>query len=175
MSSMSNVLLQMMSGGMPAGVSAANLTDQLNAISCRDSRLAPLVQCLQQRLAARNQVIEAESIEAEPESQQIVEAPTHSEHDEKIKNLTRRMYGELQMLRTRNEMLAETLGACSQCWGEDRECDYCGGEGRIGSYLISPRIFEQVVGPALEQLRRKPQFVQHQITTHKAEGNHALR
>lgn len=177
MSSMSNVL-QMMSGGMPGGMSAASLTDQLNEISRRDPRLAPIVQCLQQRLAARANIIEAEPVEsepAEPETAQIAEPSNHRLRDEKLKNLTRRMYAELQMLRTRNGMLAEALGACSQCWGDDRECDYCGGEGRIGSYLISARVFEQVVGPALEQIRRRPQFVQQQITAHKGEENHALR
>jgi hypothetical protein len=177
MSSMSNVL-QMMSGGMPGGMSAASLTDQLNEISRRDSRLAPFVQCLQQRLAAKANIIEAEPVESdpvEPQTAQIAETSNHSLRDEKIRNLTRRMYAELQMLRTRNEMLAEALGACSQCWGDDRECDYCGGEGRVGSYLISARVFEQVVGPALDQIRRRPQLVQQQINTHKGEENHALR
>jgi hypothetical protein len=165
----------MMSGGMPGGFSAANLTDRLNEISRTDSRMAPIIQQIQQRLAARNNVIEAEpaTIEAEPEEPQLVETPLQTARDEKIKNLTRRMYAEMQMLRTRNSMLAEALGACCQCWGEDQECDYCGGDGRIGSYLISAKVFEQVVGPALEQIRRRPPFVQNH--TDKGEGNHALR
>src|SRR5262249_42426032 len=37
------------------------------------------------------------------------------------------MFGELQSLRARVDLLAWALGACSLCWGEDPDCRICRG------------------------------------------------
>ena len=179
MSSMTNAVMQMLMGGLvPGGLPGANLADRLGELARNDPRMAPLVQQLQERLAAKNNVVEAaveDTNTEEPEEQAILEPARDSSRMEELRNLAKRMFAELQTLRVRNGMLAEALGACSQCWGENPACEYCGGDGCTGSYLISPKMFEKVVGPALKQVRQRPPFVHQQNTTNKGEGNHAVR
>ena len=57
--------------------------------------------------------------------------------------------GELEELRQRNEALAAALGACFVCWGTDIFCTHCGGEGRRGATAPDPRLFNQLVAPAV--------------------------
>jgi hypothetical protein len=57
--------------------------------------------------------------------------------------------GELEELRERNEALAAALGACFACWGTDIFCTHCGGEGRPGAATPEPRLFRQLVAPAV--------------------------
>jgi len=177
MSSMTNAVMQMLMGGAgAAGFSNANLTDRLGELARNDPRMAPIVQQLQQRLAARENVIEAVTADepAQQKELEIIEPANGSSRNQELKIVAKRMFAELEVLRARNGLLADALGACGQCWGEDASCEYCGGDGRIGSFLISPKVFEQVVGPALRQLRQRPRSVQEKNITHKGEGNHAV-
>jgi hypothetical protein len=110
-----------------------------------------LISQLQQRLSAANQVIDVT-----PEEQEDTPVEESSLHKrcEKLERIARRIFGELKVMRTRNDMLATALGACQLCWGEDPACPYCHGSGTVGAYIINRKMFEQVVGPALEQLRQ---------------------
>jgi hypothetical protein len=178
MSSMNSVVMEMLMGGMvPGAASPALLTDRLGELARNDSRMAPLVRHLQERLAARNSEVEPplEGSAFAPAEPQIVEPVQDSPQSEELKSVVKRMFAELQRLRSRLGMLADALGACPQCWGEGAGCEYCGGEGQIGSYLINPKVFERVVGPALVQLRQRPPLVQQKNITQKGEGNHAVR
>ena len=174
---MTDVVMQMMLGGQPpGGVSAANLPDLLATLAQQDPRMAALVQHLQVRLAARNNTVEAAAEAESPISAQqpeIVAPVKDPGRGQKLKNLAKTMFAELQALRTRNDMLADALGACQRCWGEDETCEYCGGDGRVGAYLISPKVFDDVVGPAVRQIRQRPPVAKPQ-TTSKGESNHAV-
>ena len=181
MSSMNNVVMQMLAGGIaPAGLSVANLQERLGELARNDARIAPLVQHLQERLAAKNNAVETAADEelvgeVEQPTAPIIEPRSPSGRTREYKSLARRMFTELQRVRDRNSMLADALGACGQCWGEDAACEYCSGNGCVGAYLINPKLFESVVGPALEQLRQRPPLLQQKNNTSKGEGNHALR
>ena len=56
---------------------------------------------------------------------------------------------ELQRLRDRTGRLADALGACNSCWGEDAGCPECQGHGTPGSSLPDERLFAEVVMPAV--------------------------
>lgn len=72
----------------------------------------------------------------------------------RLRQLAEDMFAELQELRGRNDALAAAFGACHLCWGEDLQCQLCGGEGRPGSSLPDRDLFVQFVTPAARRLRR---------------------
>lgn len=157
MSSMTDVMMQMMMGAQ-SGAPGANLPDLLATLAQRDPRMAPLVQQMQARLAARNNAVETASDEeqiSEPEPE-ILEPAKPPERGRRLKKLAKTMFAELQALRKRNDTLAVALGACHLCWGEDEECVYCAGEGQIGAFLIDIKTFEDVIGPAVQQVTQRP-------------------
>ena len=51
-----------------------------------------------------------------------------------------------------NHLLADALGSCSNCWGEDHDCPVCSGNGIAGWRKINKRLFNVYVLPALEKL-----------------------
>lgn len=171
MSSITDICMQMLLGNQAPDRLAAmgNLSDRLTRIAESDPRLAPLAQRLQERLTggAANSTTESEDL-ADPE---ILEPP-NEERTAKLEKAARKMHSELKAIRTRNGMLAEALGACPNCWGDDHECAYCSGQGAIGSFLIDPKVFHDVVGPAVQQVRQRSPLVKSQ-TARKGEENHA--
>ena len=58
------------------------------------------------------------------------------------------MQDELDELRERQDRLAAALGACAECWGEDLECEVCGGTGTPGAFVPDPRLYRALVSPA---------------------------
>ncbi len=51
-----------------------------------------------------------------------------------------------------NKDLAGALGSCNVCWGEDENCQVCGGDGIAGWRTINKRLFNQYVLPSVEKL-----------------------
>jgi hypothetical protein len=52
----------------------------------------------------------------------------------------------------RNHMLADALGACSRCWGEDAACRGCNGAGQAGWNLPEMELFKDLIAPAFARL-----------------------
>ena len=145
-------LLARLGSGDAAGLSPA---DQLAALTSTNPALAPLVSLLQQRLAAPP-VIEGEAEEiSEP-------SPDLQQRTKELARLARKMFAELKVLRVRNDNLAAALGACHLCWGEDPDCPYCNGDGGVGAFVIDFELFDEIVGPALEQVHGRPGLVRPQ-------------
>lgn len=66
---------------------------------------------------------------------------------------------ELRDLRTVNDTVAAALGACAVCWGGDDECEECFGDGQAGSAVPDRELFEELVVPAIRQMRAAKQRV----------------
>lgn len=62
------------------------------------------------------------------------------------------MSGSLNYLWKLNNSLAEALGSCANCWGDDAECTNCQGLGSPGWRQINKRFFNRFVLPGLEKL-----------------------
>lgn len=60
---------------------------------------------------------------------------------------------ELEDLRKVNDTLAAALGACAVCWGGNPNCEACEGEGHAGAYDPQPRMFNELVVPAVQRAR----------------------
>ena len=58
----------------------------------------------------------------------------------------------LDYLMKLNTSLAEALGSCSNCWGENPACTICRGEGYPGWQKINKRLFNLYVLPTIEKL-----------------------
>ena len=62
------------------------------------------------------------------------------------------MSSGLNYLLKLNNSLAEALGSCASCWGEDAACNNCQGQGSPGWRQINKRFFNRYVLPGLEKL-----------------------
>ena len=60
---------------------------------------------------------------------------------------------EVRSLRDREELLADALGACCMCWGEDPQCRACRGRGSPGYAKPDEELFNELVFPAMQMLR----------------------
>lgn len=67
------------------------------------------------------------------------------------------MEDNCQALVAHLNQLAEALGACTECWGEDTYCDYCGGRGRPGYFRPDQHYFEQYIKPVISKLKTTKQ------------------
>jgi hypothetical protein len=60
---------------------------------------------------------------------------------------------ELRQLQIRTRRLADALGSCGSCWGEESDCPECRGGGRAGSAMPDERLFAELVMPAVRLVR----------------------
>lgn len=74
---------------------------------------------------------------------------------QRLRQTMEQMYRELETLRERNDTLAEALGACHLCWGEDIECPVCSGTGHPGASMPDRAMLVELVTPAVQRLRRR--------------------
>jgi hypothetical protein len=174
---MTDVLMQVLLSrqGLDGSSMGLPLDDRLSQIAQADPRVAPLVQRIRERLAAKPEAEDTPSEDKdaiEAKAVHVVDSASPVESNEDLKALSQKMSAELEALRARNDMLATALGACHLCWGEDRACGYCGGAGKVGAYVIEETFFRQVIGPAVRQLKRRPRLVEPQSTN--LGGNHGV-
>lgn len=88
--------------------------------------------------------------------QQQAAAPPDGAIPERLRHRLAAAGAELHELRHRNDVLADALGACRNCWGEHEECPVCDGRGRPGWRRPDPTGFRVVVDPAIRRLRAVP-------------------
>jgi hypothetical protein len=48
--------------------------------------------------------------------------------------------------------LAMALGACEECWGEDKRCPKCRGLGKSGFFVPDDKLFRSLILPALKRI-----------------------
>ena len=134
MDEVTQLLLSRLAGGQPAaGLSLPDVVEQ----SLGDDPLAtPLAAMLRQRAA------EAEA-EADDES---------ADEDAEVADVLERLYAEVETLRERMRSLADALGACPRCFGEDQLCPVCHGRGRPGGRQPDAALFTELVEPARQRL-----------------------
>ena len=127
-----------------------------------DERLNVALQWLQQQRAAATQSppVEETPGAAELELQRIEELRQRREQvaaqraeARQLKAVMDSMYTELETLRTRNDTLANALGACYLCFGDDPTCPECKGQGVPGSLRPEAATYRQYVAPAVNRVR----------------------
>jgi len=91
---------------------------------------------------------------AEDPDQAEREAQAQQERERSFQELNgtvSRLYGELDVLRKRNDELAAAIGACFLCFGSDPLCPECVGRGRPGSKLPDVSAYRKYVLPAIHR------------------------
>jgi hypothetical protein len=76
--------------------------------------------------------------------------------DEEVADVLERLYAEVETLRERMRTLADALGACPRCFGEDQLCPVCHGRGRPGGRQPDTALFTELVEPARLRLGGSP-------------------
>jgi hypothetical protein len=129
------------------------LMSQLGGGGANDPRLTVLTKLMSQR--ASPTIIENEEGEAAEEAKRR-RAEIRRERARRIRALrvlAKRMYGELEVLRERNDAFAAAIGACPVCFGDDPLCEECAGNGQPGSVAPDPDAWRQYVAPAVQRVR----------------------
>lgn len=89
------------------------------------------------------------------QQQAAAPAPERNVRKERLRARVQEMRDELRILRRRNELLAAALGACELCWGDDPECEECGGHGRPGWEEPDRALYRELVSPVVERSTNK--------------------
>jgi hypothetical protein len=92
--------------------------------------------------------------EAEEQQEAAAEAAAERERDfNELRTTVERACAELDVLRERNALLADALGACALCFGADPLCQQCQGLGRPGGRPPDPAGFRNFILPAVRRAR----------------------
>lgn len=78
----------------------------------------------------------------------------------KHRNINRKLLQKYQQLEDNYQsliehldQLAEAVGACPQCWGEDVNCNYCKGRGKPGYFPPVQQYFDLYIKPVIIKLK----------------------
>ena len=157
-----NSILQSMIANPGQGTTAAATQALLSQFSDDD----PTVNLLTTFLAQRNASTEREEVTEEKAANETAECNAEleraRERSEKsaaavreLRDHIESLFAELEMLRERNDALAQALGACALCWGGDVECPICGGAGQPGFMAPDQRSFKQLLAPVINRFGKR--------------------
>jgi hypothetical protein len=114
-----------------------------------------------QRAAAAppREIIEGSAVDVTDEEIEglRVELTARAEETRRLQIELRRAQAELAQLRERSDLLAEALGACALCWGQDPSCRACRGHGLPGKSIPDATLFYEYVLPAVLLVRASRQ------------------
>ncbi|MBA2590973.1 MAG: hypothetical protein H0U97_01425 [Gammaproteobacteria bacterium] len=136
----------------------ALLRTQLDGQAGQNPQAAQILRLLEQRRQQQDSEPQEEVI-LSPEDAAYPEHEAQAEQARKeraraareLRDTMKRLYAELEALRTRNDALAAAVGACYLCFGDDPLCEECGGRGVPGSLAPEPAAFRKYVHPALHR------------------------
>lgn len=128
-------------GGDPMSLLMSQLTNN-------NPQAAMMIRMMEER--ERNRAAE----QAEEEQAAAAEAAAERERDfNELRETVERACSELDVLRERNDILADALGACAQCFGADPLCETCHGRGAPGGRAPDPAGFRNFILPAVRRAR----------------------
>ncbi len=155
--------------GMPASADAPLPTTETLLEQLGESN--PQIKLLAQYMAQRQAAAEKNDEDDTDQDDQAAQlAAAQQQATKRLRRMVNVMYAELKELRQRNDALADALGACYLCWGEDPACEVCGGTGQPGSEPSDAALFAQYVAPAVQ--RRRTQLTNERRTINDRSKKH---
>jgi hypothetical protein len=137
---------------------AARAGANANAMTALAEHPNPAVRLLaalwEQRAAAEAE--EEPAAEAAPLGEEDGEEPVMQQSPRAGAHLHARvqqLQAELERLQEVNDTVAEALGACHLCWGDDPACEICQGDGAPGCFVPPRDLFQRFVVPALGRMK----------------------
>lgn len=80
---------------------------------------------------------------------------------DKQKKINKNLFDKYQQLETNYGLLveqmdqfAEAIGACPECWGEERQCNHCRGRGKPGYFHPKQEYFDMYIKPVIFRINR---------------------
>jgi hypothetical protein len=125
--------------------------DMLTSALAGDPASADVVEALRRRAArdaARGAEVEPEVDELHDDTDEGVVPPAAAAE---VIDVLERLHAEVRELRARSARLAAALGACPRCFGDDDACPTCHGRGAPGARVPHPRLFDEIVRPAVRR------------------------
>jgi hypothetical protein len=129
------LMLSQLAGGNGGGLPPLSLPALVEQSLGDDPLAAPLAAMLREREAAAAEEPLEDELASDPQTADVLA----------------RLYDEVEQLRARFQALADALGACPRCFGEDVLCPVCRGRGRPGGRSPDPMRFAELVEPALRR------------------------
>ena len=144
------------------------MLDALTQLSADRPELRPLLEALRAQ-----QFTHAEVVEDDDDEPAEADGPTRDElllQNEQLIDLLKRARHEIKRLDARlgalrreaqeagcfQAALAAALGACPECWGDDRACPSCRGRGTPGAYPADRPLYARYVLPAARRQAAGP-------------------
>lgn len=79
----------------------------------------------------------------------------------KLKNINQKLFTIVEGLKSQleyeisqNDNLAKAIGACTECFGENKNCPECFGNGKPGSNVPDFILFNKYVSPAIQKYNK---------------------
>jgi hypothetical protein len=113
----------------------------------------PRVRMLAEWAAQQRHTDEGVTVDVEAET--IEEQPSDPVRERRMQRKIRALTAELEFQREIGDTLAAALGACYLCWGDDPECEQCGGVGSPGWNEPDPELFAGYILPAINRIRKR--------------------
>jgi hypothetical protein len=132
----------------------------------------PTASLIARYLMTNQRLADTSGSQAHTKSERSYEA----EQSEKLTRLLgrleeiRQLRLEVKQLQEKNDALADSLGACYLCWGEDPGCPICRGTGAPGFMMPDKQLFMQWVAPALQRLQAQKEANQTVSTSSNQKG-----
>lgn len=79
----------------------------------------------------------------------------------KLKNINQKLFtiveglkAQLELELRQNDDLAKAIGACTECFGENRDCPECNGTGKAGQGIPDFILFNKYINPAIQKYNK---------------------
>ena len=120
----------------------------LSQLGSSNPQAAMMVRLMEEQQRARA------AAQAEEDQEAAAEAAAERERDfNELRETVERACADLDVLRERNALIADALGACPLCFGADPICEQCQGRGRPGGRPPDPAGFRNLILPAVRRAR----------------------
>ncbi len=121
----------------------------MNSDPSQEERMKMLAQMMAQQRDATQQEQTADRHTPEDYEKLRQQVQQLSGYTKRLRQANKVLMENIDILISRNDQLADALGACRDCFGEDPHCKTCRGLGKPGYFEVDPRLFAIYVQPCL--------------------------
>lgn len=121
-----------------------------NLLKEQNPEMAKYIELMQPMM--ENKSVEESNSAVDPEIEKKIE---------KLTRINRRLFSIIEGLKMQlesellqNDDLAKAIGACKECFGENKECPECFGSGKSGAGIPDFILFNKYISPAVQRYNK---------------------